>query len=115
MVETAPLGLELDRPGTASLRAAFFSMWFVDLLATICFFLVPYASELNPVTVLLHDVFGLAGVVLAAVIYAVIVMAIGHALSSPLDVGFVTVMVTLYAVFVSNNLSLLLFHDALLV
>lgn len=114
MVRAASFGLEMDRPGPTGLRAAFFSLWFVDLVATICFFVVPYASELNPITVFLYQVLGFPGVVIAAISYAVIVIAIGHALSRPLDVGFVAVMVALYATFASSNVYLLLFGESLL-
>ncbi|ELY64999.1 hypothetical protein [Natrinema versiforme] len=114
MVETSSIGIGLDRPGTTSLRAAFFSVWFVDLVATIMFFVVPYAYELNPVTVFLHELFGLAGVVLAAVIYAGFVIAIGYVLSRPFDIAFVAATVVLYAVFASNNVVLLVSREPLL-
>ncbi|WP_408959683.1 hypothetical protein [Natrinema sp. 74] len=104
----------VDPPGTIRLRAAFFGVWFVDLVATILFFSVPYASELNPVTVFLHELFGVAGVVLAALIYAGFVVAIGNVLSRPLDVGFVTAIVVLYALFASHNVVLLVFQRPLL-
>lgn len=103
-----------SRPGTAGLRAAFFGVWFVDLVATIMFFTVPYAYEMNPVTVLLHDVFGLVGVVIAAAIYAGCVMVIGRYLSRPFDVAFVASVVVLYALFASNNVVLLVSREPLL-
>lgn len=114
MVRAASFGLEMDRPGPTGLRAAFFGLWFVDLVATIGFFVVPYATELNPVTVFLYNVFGFAGVVLAAISYAAVVIAIGHALSRPLDVSFVAIVVALYATFASSNVYLLLFGESLL-
>ncbi|MDF9747542.1 hypothetical protein [Natrinema salsiterrestre] len=114
MMETDSAGIELERPGTTSLRAAFFGVWFVDLVATILFFTVPYASELNPVTVFLHDVFGMVGVVLAALIYAGFVVGIGSLLSRPFDVGFVTGAVLMYALFASNNVVLLVSREPLL-
>jgi multidrug efflux pump subunit AcrB len=114
MMETDSAEIGLERPGTASLRAAFFGVWFVDLVATILFFTVPYASELNPVTVFLHDLFGMVGVVLAALIYAGFVVGIGFLLSRPFDVGFVTGAVVLYAIFASNNVVLLVFREPLL-
>lgn len=104
----------VDRPGTARLRAAFYGVWFVDLVATIMFFVVPYAYELNPVTVLLHDIFGLPGVVLAALIYAGVIVVIGHVLPRPLDVAFVVGVVALYALFASNNVVLLVSREPLL-
>ncbi|OAQ53443.1 hypothetical protein HTG_08155 [Natrinema mahii] len=115
MVDTANAsGIGLDRPGTTSLRAAFFAVWFVDLVATVGFFTVPYAYELNPVTVFLHDLFGLAGVVLAAAIYAAAVLVIGYVLSRPFDVAFVVAVVGCYALFASNNVVLLVSREPLL-
>ncbi|WP_222920188.1 hypothetical protein [Natrinema sp. SYSU A 869] len=114
MAETSSFGIRLDRPGTTGLRAAFFGVWFVDLVATILFFTVPYAYEINPVTVWLHGLFGLAGVVLAALIYAGFVLVIGYILSRPFDVGFVLTVVVLYALFASNNVVLLVSREPLL-
>jgi hypothetical protein len=114
MTAVATLEERIDPPGTAGLRAAFFGAWFVDLVATVCFFLVPYATELNPVTVFLHDVFGLGGVVLAALVYAGFVIGIGHVLSRPYDGGFVIAVVIMYAVFASNNVVLLVAREPLL-
>ncbi|QLK24832.1 hypothetical protein HYG81_11995 [Natrinema zhouii] len=114
MVDTSSFGIKLDRPGTTSLRTAFYSVWFVDLVATVLFFVVPYATELNPVTVFLHDLFGLAGVVLAALLYASFVILIGHVLSRPFDIAFLVSVVVLYAVFASNNVVLLVSREPLL-
>lgn len=114
MATTTAFERRLDRPGTAGLRAAFFTAWFVDLVATVLFFTVPYAYELNPVTVYLHDVFGLVGVVLAALIYAGFVVAIGYVLSRPFDVAFIASVVVLYALFASNNVVLLVSRESLL-
>ncbi|PCR92202.1 hypothetical protein [Natrinema ejinorense] len=104
----------LNRPGSPGLRTAFFGVWFVDLVATILFFSVPYATEINPVTVFLHDVFGVAGVVLAALIYAGLVVVIGLLLPTPFDVGFVMSVVVMYALFASNNVVLLVAREPLL-
>ena len=114
MTNTASFGIELDRPGTARLRAAFFSVWFVDLVATVLFFTVPYAYEINPVTVLLYDLFGLVGVVIAALIYAGVVVGIGYVLSRPLDIAFVATVAGCYALFASNNIVLLVSREPLL-
>ncbi|MFA9415892.1 hypothetical protein [Natrinema sp. HArc-T2] len=114
MIGVTELESRLDPPGTPGLRAAFVGVWSVDLVATILFFTVPYAHELNPVTVFLHDVFGLVGVVIAAVSYAVLVVGLGHALSSPLDTGFVSLVVGLYALFASHNVVLLVSREPLL-
>ncbi|MFC4540914.1 hypothetical protein ACFO5R_03095 [Halosolutus amylolyticus] len=107
MTDTSARPFRLDPPGTISLRAAFFVLWIVDAIAATLFFVVPYASELNPITVFFYGLFGLPGVPLAAICYAVIVVAIGHLLSEPLDLRFVIVMVGLYALFVTNNVLLL--------
>ena len=114
MSDVSDLESRLDPPGTPGLRAAFVGAWFVDLVATLLFFTVPYADELNPVTVFLHDVFGLVGVVIAAVSYAAFVVGIGHLLSRPLDTAFVVLMVALYALFASNNVVLLVSREPLL-
>ncbi len=114
MIGVAELESRLDPPGTVRLRAAFVGVWFVDLVATILFFMVPYAHELNPITVFLYDVFGLVGVVIAAVSYAAFVVGIGHLLSRPLDTAFVALMVALYALFASNNIMLLVSREPLL-
>ncbi|MDG5818018.1 hypothetical protein [Natronococcus sp. A-GB7] len=100
--------LELDPPGTVGLRAAFFVLWGIDMVAATLFFLVPYATELNPVTVLFYELLGLPGVAVAAICYAAIVVAIGHLLSDPIDRRFVGGMVAVYLVLVTNNVILLL-------
>ncbi|GAB3663670.1 hypothetical protein [Halopiger thermotolerans] len=104
--------LEFDPPGSRRLRLAFAALWTVDLIAAACFFLVPYASELNPVTVFFYDLFGLAGVALAACSYAAIVVVVGNVLSDPLDSRFVGGVIALYAAFALNNVALLLFRQA---
>ncbi len=112
-VETVS-SLRSNRPGGPRLRLAFFITWFADLVASVHLFLVPYAHELNPITVMFYEFVGLPGVVLAAVSYAVVILAIGYVLSSPFDVGFVAVIVSAYAFFASNNIVLLLFREPLL-
>lgn len=111
-VETSH-SLNLNRPGGPRLRKAFFVVWMLDLVATTQLFLVPYARELNPVTVLFYESIGLVGVVLAAVSYAAVIVALGYVLSRPFDVSFVTAIVSCYAFFASNNLVLLLFREPL--
>lgn len=111
-VETSH-ALNLNRPGGPRLRKAFFVVWMLDLVATTQLFLVPYARELNPITVLFYESIGLLGVVLAAVSYATVIVALGYVLSRPFDVGFVTAVVSSYAFFASNNLVLLLFREPL--
>jgi hypothetical protein len=104
--------LRLDPPATRRLRVAFFALWFVDLVAAALFFLVPYATELNPITVRCYELFGLPGVVLAASCYAGVVVVIGNALSEPLDGRFVALVVVLYALLALNNVPLLLFEQS---
>ncbi len=112
MTTTQPSRFELDPPGSISLRAAFVALWSIDLVAATLFFVVPYADELNPVTVLFYDLFGLPGVALAAVGYAGIVVTVGNYLSEPIDRWFVAGVVALYVVFVVNNVILLVFRIA---
>lgn len=106
--------IRLDPPESSPLRIAFLSLWFVDMVAAMSFFVVPYAYELNPVTVLFYEIAGLPGVALAAILYALIIVFIGHVLSHPRDVQFTAVMVTLYTLFVVNNVLLLLFGEPLM-
>ena len=108
------LGNRLDPPASVGLRVAFFVFWGLDAIAATLFFLVPHATELNPVTVFFYQLFGLPGVALAAVCYAAIVIVIGHVLSDPLDVSFVGVVVLLYITFVANNYLLLVLGEPLL-
>ncbi|ELY46319.1 hypothetical protein [Natronorubrum sulfidifaciens] len=112
MAVATSLSRKLDPPASVGLRRAFFVLWSIDTVAATLFFLVPYATELNPVTVFFYGLFGLPGVVLAAVCYAGLVIGIGHVLSDPLDVRFVVVVVLLYVVLVTNNVVLLLAREA---
>ncbi|WP_090507970.1 hypothetical protein [Natronorubrum sediminis] len=102
-----------DPPNSVGLRITFFVLWAMDTIAATLFFVVPHATELNPVTVFFYHVFGLPGVVLAAACYAALVVFIGHILSDPLDIKFVGLVVLLYIVFVTNNVLLLVFHEPL--
>ncbi|MXV62665.1 hypothetical protein GS429_11430 [Natronorubrum sp. JWXQ-INN-674] len=104
---------KLDPPGTVRLRVAFLLLWGIDVIAATLFFLVPYATELNPVTVFFYGLFGLPGVALAATGYALIVVAIGHVLPEPLDSRFVAVVVLMYVLFAANNIPLLLYAESL--
>jgi hypothetical protein len=99
-----------NRPATASLRVAFGLLWVTDLVATIFLFLVPYATELNPITIHLYRAIGLPGVLLAGVCYAALVVLTGHLLSKPMDRVFGVGIVSVYAVCVANNVVLLLFR-----
>ncbi|AGB39688.1 hypothetical protein [Natronococcus occultus] len=105
-------GIDLDPPGSIGMRAMFFVLWGIDMVAATLFFLVPYATELNPVTVWFYEQFGLGGVPIAAICYAGLVVAIGHYLSEPIDRRFVGAMVVVYFVLVTNNVVLLLSGDA---
>ena len=104
--------LEFDPPGSLRLRFAFLALWFVDLIAAASFFVVPYASELNPVTVFFYDLLGFPGVALAALCYAAVVIVVGNVLSDPFDGGFVAGVVAVYAALAANNVPLLLFRRA---
>ncbi|TYL39773.1 hypothetical protein CV102_05675 [Natronococcus pandeyae] len=103
---------DLDPPGSLGLRLAFLTLWGIDMVAATLFFLVPYATELNPITVLFYGLFGLPGVALAAVCYAAIVIGLGHVLSDPIDRRFVSTMVAVYLALAANNVFLLLFREA---
>ncbi len=107
MEPTVPRGITLNRPATPPIRLSFGVFWLVDLVATVFLFLVPYASELNPITTHFYDLIGLPGVVLAGSIYATAVVTIGHYLSKPYDALFVVAAVLVYAVCASNNVILL--------
>lgn len=104
-----------DPPGSLSLRVAFLALWFVDMVAAGLFFVLPEPTELNPVTVFFFELFGLAGVVLAASCYAAAVIVIGHVLSDPVDSRFLAAVVALYLALVVNNVALLAFGRAPLV
>ncbi|ELY34570.1 hypothetical protein C500_00042 [Natrialba magadii ATCC 43099] len=83
------------------------------MVAATLFFVVPYANELNPVTVLFFEFLGLPGVPLAAGLYALLIMGIGHVLSHPRDIQFIGAIVAFYTLFVINNVLLLLSGDPL--
>ncbi|WP_306054926.1 hypothetical protein [Natronococcus wangiae] len=112
MTVESSLKIPLDPPGSFGLRLAFFVLWGIDVIAATLFFLVPYATELNPVTVFFYGVFGLPGVALAAMCYAGIVVVIGHVLSDPIDRRFVAAMVVVYLTLATNNVLLLLFRES---
>lgn len=105
--------IELDPPDSIGLQFAFLALWLVDTVAATLFFVLPYATELNPVTVFFYELFGLPGVAVAAVCYAAVVMAVGHFLSHPHDVAFVALIVVAYAAFAMNNVPLILFEETL--
>ncbi|WP_224214620.1 hypothetical protein [Natrinema longum] len=83
----------------------------MDLVATVFLFLVPYATELNPLTTLFYDTIGLPGVLLAGTIYAVLVVLIGYVLSKPVDGVFLIGVAAVYGVCATNNVVLLLFRE----
>ncbi|RQG96930.1 hypothetical protein [Natrarchaeobius oligotrophus] len=104
----------LDPPGSREVRLTFLALWFVDMVAAALFFVVPYATELNPVTNYFYGLFGLAGVVLAALCYAGIVVIAGNFLPRPLDFQFLVAVVALYAMLVINNVLLLVLGEPVL-
>lgn len=101
-----------DPPRSVPLRIAFLALWFVDMVAATLFFVLPNATELNPVTVFFYGLFDLPGVVLAATLYAAAVIAIGHVLSDPLDNRFLAAVVAVYLALVTNNVALLAIGEA---
>lgn len=108
MESAVTLGTGLDRPANSPIRISFGLFWLVDLITTVFLFLVPYATELNPITTRFYETIGLPGVVLAGSIYATVVVLIGHYLSKPYDALFATGAVLVYAVCASNNAALLM-------
>lgn len=103
----------LDPPNSRRLRQSFHLLWIVDMATAIGLILVPYASELNPVTVYLYGLFGFPGVALAAACYAATVVAVGHYLSHPVDLLFLIAVVSMYLFFVFNNVIVLAFDQTL--
>lgn len=112
MEPTVTPGTVLDRPANQPIRISFGLFWLVDLVATVFLFLVPYATELNPITTHFYEMIGLPGVVLAGSIYAAVVVLIGHYLSKPYDALFATSAVLMYAVCASNNVILLMSRES---
>lgn len=104
-------GVDLDPPGTRALRVAFLVLWLTDLVLASLFFRLPYARELNPITVGSYALLGLPGVALAAAGYAAVVVAVGQVLPDPWDVRFLGGVSVLYAIFAINNVPLVLFGE----
>lgn len=109
MLATRWFRSRLDPPNSRHLRLSFHLLWLLDMMTAVLLILVPYAKELNPVTVFLYDLFGYPGVALTAVTYAVVVMAVGHYLSHPIDLTFLISTVGMYLFFVFNNVIVLAF------
>ncbi|WP_226007997.1 hypothetical protein [Natrinema salinisoli] len=107
MKTTTPLWARPDRPANRSLRLTFGFLWLTDLVATVCLFLVPFARELNPITIFFYESIGLTGVVLAGTTYAALVVLTGSFLRKPIDGLFVAGAVSVYAVCATNNVVLL--------
>ncbi|WIV67971.1 hypothetical protein [Natrialbaceae archaeon AArc-T1-2] len=99
-------------PNSPLLRRTFLLLWAVDTITAVFLILVPYAVELNPVTVFFYTLFGIPGIVLAACCYVALVIIVGNFLPNPSDVVFVAALVALYVLFVFNNVILLLFEWA---
>ncbi|MFC6764690.1 hypothetical protein [Natrinema soli] len=108
METTVTRGIALNRPANPPIRLSFGLFWLVDLVATVFLFLVPYATELNPITTHFYELIGLPGVVLAGSIYAAVIVMIGHYLSKPYDALFAVGAVLVYAVCATNNVVLLM-------
>lgn len=107
MKTTTAVGARADGPINGPLRVTFGAAWLVDLAATVGVFLVPYATELNPLTTLLYHAVGIPGVLLAGSLYAGVVAAAGHLLSKPLDGLFLAGVTAAYAICAANNVVLL--------
>lgn len=104
--------IPIDPPGSRQARMGFLSLWVIDLIAAILFFVVPYAYEVNPVTVIFYLRFGSLGVVIAASLYAFLIMTIGNFIRDPWDGRFLYIVILLYILIVFNNVVLLLFGIA---
>lgn len=113
MIAKRLLRSSLDPPNSPRLRRSFHLLWILDMATAVGLILVPYASELNPVTVYLYGLFGYPGVAIAAGCYAATVVAVGHYLSHPADVLFLVAVVSLYLFFVFNNVFVLAFDQTL--
>ncbi len=72
------------------------------------FFFVPNVSELHPVTIFLHQVAGIPGVVFAGAAYAGLVVVITRKLPTPADFDFLVAAMLWYGVLVVCNYVLLL-------
>lgn len=85
---------------------AFGASWAIDLATTIVFFVASHLSEQNPVTVLSYRLFGLVGVVIAAVCYAALALGITHVLPERHGSVFLSSVTVLYASFALYNATL---------
>lgn len=97
-----------DWRGWRRLWLAFGVLWLLDLAATVWFFFVPTVRELHPITVFLHGIAGIPGVVLAGTAYAGLVVVITRLLSSPRDFDFLLAAALWYGILVVHNYVLLL-------
>lgn len=97
-----------DWRGWKLLWSAFGTVWLLDLVATVWFFFLPGVSELHPVTVFLHQVAGIPGVVFAGASYAGLAIAITRRLPAPVDFDFLVATMLWYGVLVVHNYVLLL-------
>ena len=105
--------IRLDPPNSRRLRLSFHLLWVLDMTTAALLLLLPGVVELNPVTVVLYELFGLAGVVVAASCYAITVLAVSNYLIHPVDLIFLGIIVSLYAFFVFTNVMLLAFDQPL--
>lgn len=97
-----------DWQGWKLLWLTFGTVWLLDLVATVWFFFVPDVSELHPVTIFLHQVAGIPGVVFAGAAYAGLVVVITRKLPAPVDFDFLVAAMLWYGVLVVHNYVLLL-------
>ncbi|WP_247728924.1 hypothetical protein [Halovivax limisalsi] len=103
----------LDPPDSRHLRRTYHLLWLIDMVTAVLLITVPYASELNPVTIYFYGLLGYPGVALAAITYAAAVVVVGHYLSHPVDLVFLVAVVGFYLLFVFNNVVVLAFDETL--
>lgn len=96
-----------DWHGRRTLWTAFWVLWAADVLAAVVFVLHPAFYEVNWITVMLFEILGATGVVLAGLCYAGIVVVLVKMLPRPHDVDVLSVSVLLYALLAVTNYVLL--------
>jgi len=96
-----------DWHGRETLWRAFWVLWAADVLAAVVFVHHPAFYEINWITVVLFEMLGAGGVVLAGLGYASIVVVFVETLPKPHDVDLLAVSVLLYALLAVTNYVLL--------
>jgi hypothetical protein len=98
--------LSLDRYREA-VWFAFGMFWAFDLATTVVFFVVSYLHEKNIITVISYRLFGLGGVVFAAICYAAVAVGITYALPDRFETPFLISVTALYGSFALYNATLI--------